>query len=359
MADQVAVCPVIAESTRGLPDPRRYGPGDGRDPLVELAASSALGGRAGNGDAEPAGGSAADAKIRSILERAPTRHPSADMAGADAPDGALRNAGEAVCGCVFAIPLVIVSGARAAASLPGVLPDVPALDGRCWATARSGRAGHVGSGKRPARWKPSSGWRPARYSTLECDRHPGASLARAGAGGRAAGERKPICASCWRGGRPRAAPTIIETGAQIGAWGMPFARALGAAACRCRRGAARVAAGAVGGIAGGARGRCAQLEIAFDLFMSNAISVFARRRGIGRGDTCTKSGKWPGNGANCAEPELGVRRDLARRLLVSVLVAYAGVLVLVFLFQSQLVYFPNVGREVTVTPQSYGLRSRR
>ena len=42
-------------------------------------------------------------------------------------------------------------------------------------------------------------------------------------------------------------------------------------------------------------------------------------------------------------------------LLVSVLVAYAGVLVLVFLFQSQLVYFPNVGREVTVTPQSYGL----
>ena len=42
-------------------------------------------------------------------------------------------------------------------------------------------------------------------------------------------------------------------------------------------------------------------------------------------------------------------------LLVSALVAYAGVLVLVFLFQSQLVYFPNVGREVTVTPQSYGL----
>jgi fermentation-respiration switch protein FrsA (DUF1100 family) len=42
-------------------------------------------------------------------------------------------------------------------------------------------------------------------------------------------------------------------------------------------------------------------------------------------------------------------------LLVSLLVAYAGVLVLVYLFQSQLVYFPGIGRDVTVTPQSYGL----
>ena len=42
-------------------------------------------------------------------------------------------------------------------------------------------------------------------------------------------------------------------------------------------------------------------------------------------------------------------------LLVSVAIAYAGVVALVFLFQSHLVYFPNVGREIGVTPQAYGL----
>jgi uncharacterized protein len=42
-------------------------------------------------------------------------------------------------------------------------------------------------------------------------------------------------------------------------------------------------------------------------------------------------------------------------LLVSVAIAYAAIVALVFLFQSHLVYFPNVGREVAVTPQAYGL----
>src|SRR5262245_2837121 len=42
-------------------------------------------------------------------------------------------------------------------------------------------------------------------------------------------------------------------------------------------------------------------------------------------------------------------------VLVSLALAYAAVVALVFLFQSSLVYFPNVGREVGVTPQAYGL----
>ena len=42
-------------------------------------------------------------------------------------------------------------------------------------------------------------------------------------------------------------------------------------------------------------------------------------------------------------------------VLVPVAIAYAAVLVLVFVFQSQLVFFPGTGREVVVTPQTYGL----
>jgi fermentation-respiration switch protein FrsA (DUF1100 family) len=42
-------------------------------------------------------------------------------------------------------------------------------------------------------------------------------------------------------------------------------------------------------------------------------------------------------------------------LLIPLGIAYGAVLVLVFMFQSHLVYFPGTGREVQVTPQSYGL----
>jgi pimeloyl-ACP methyl ester carboxylesterase len=42
--------------------------------------------------------------------------------------------------------------------------------------------------------------------------------------------------------------------------------------------------------------------------------------------------------------------------LLSVTLAYAAVLVLVFAFQSRLVFYPEIGREVAVTPQTYGLK---
>lgn len=42
-------------------------------------------------------------------------------------------------------------------------------------------------------------------------------------------------------------------------------------------------------------------------------------------------------------------------VLISVAIAYACVLGLVFVFQSRLVYYPQIGREVAVTPQAYGL----
>ena len=41
--------------------------------------------------------------------------------------------------------------------------------------------------------------------------------------------------------------------------------------------------------------------------------------------------------------------------LVPVAITYAAVLMLVFLFQSRLVFYPGVGREGVVTPESYGL----
>jgi fermentation-respiration switch protein FrsA (DUF1100 family) len=42
-------------------------------------------------------------------------------------------------------------------------------------------------------------------------------------------------------------------------------------------------------------------------------------------------------------------------ILTAVAIAYAAVLALVFLFQNRLVYYPEIGRDITVTPKSYGL----
>lgn len=50
-----------------------------------------------------------------------------------------------------------------------------------------------------------------------------------------------------------------------------------------------------------------------------------------------------------------MKRGMLLEILGSVAIAYACVVALVFLFQSQLVYYPGIGREMAVTPQAYGL----
>jgi hypothetical protein len=48
-------------------------------------------------------------------------------------------------------------------------------------------------------------------------------------------------------------------------------------------------------------------------------------------------------------------RRMLGEILLPLAVAYGAVLVLVFLFQSHLVFFPGTGREAVLTPQSYGM----
>jgi pimeloyl-ACP methyl ester carboxylesterase len=49
-------------------------------------------------------------------------------------------------------------------------------------------------------------------------------------------------------------------------------------------------------------------------------------------------------------------RRMLGELLMPLAIAYGAVLVLVFAFQSHLVFFPGTGREAVLTPHSYGLR---
>jgi len=49
-------------------------------------------------------------------------------------------------------------------------------------------------------------------------------------------------------------------------------------------------------------------------------------------------------------------RRMLGELLIPLGIAYGAVLALVFLFQSHLVFYPGVGREMVVTPEAYGMR---
>ena len=49
-------------------------------------------------------------------------------------------------------------------------------------------------------------------------------------------------------------------------------------------------------------------------------------------------------------------RSAMWHLLAVLLIVYAAIVALAFLFQSRLVYFPGIGREVAATPRAYGLR---
>ncbi|MDP2241260.1 MAG: alpha/beta hydrolase [Burkholderiales bacterium] len=42
-------------------------------------------------------------------------------------------------------------------------------------------------------------------------------------------------------------------------------------------------------------------------------------------------------------------------IVAAVAIAYAAIVLLLFIFQSRLVYFPQIGREIAATPQAYGL----
>ena len=57
-------------------------------------------------------------------------------------------------------------------------------------------------------------------------------------------------------------------------------------------------------------------------------------------------------GAPCSRELAEAVMRMVWSILVVLAVAYAGLLIVVFLFQSRLVYFPNIGRELSATPPS-------
>jgi hypothetical protein len=253
-----------------IPDPRRFGEGspvhalnEGTDPPALRRQLDSLLSR---GD---------DAEIMQALRAAPTQAAyvklwqavcdAANHAGSVSP-------GTDVVARIFALPLVIVTGSRQPASLPGVVPDIAAIAELFKQHGALGPARNFGLGNALCSLETIESIRPGEIYAWTRD---------AGATRR---ELPPSAIEVAEPGEhvhlrylvgaaiaPTAEPSFVETASNIGVWGMPLTRALASQLAQPNVEVLPLARPPLDLLRAGQAGRYAQLETAFNLFASNAV----------------------------------------------------------------------------------------
>jgi hypothetical protein len=270
----------MTEEIPRLPDPRRYSPG-GRHPLLDIATSaastSALVG-AMRAELDRRG----DAEVRQALRLAPDRETCARLWDALCVAAeSTADLDEAVVLAVFAMPIVIVTGARRQAVLPGELADIDALARVLASAGALGESRNVGFSNALCSLDTLEGLVP---STVREWRRPDA---REGATRAIAPEAIPVRAGeevhlrflCGAAVSPAAAPSVVETASHIGAWGMPLARALGGQLATPDVDLLALPRPPAGVLTAAYRGRRAQLDVSMNLFLSNTVKRFRAAAG--------------------------------------------------------------------------------
>ena len=260
-----------------VPDPRRYGSGHSGNSLLAVSKG---------GDARPLSrtlrelaAAGRDDEIRAALAAAPTRDDYAALWRALAAAVEQPAPDEPIGARLFAIPWVIVAAGSAPARVACVLPDVPALakvfeeHGVFGASRNLGLANSLCAVEAIEALAPSAlmqSWESSPLRELEPapiavtrgveEVHlrllPGAAIA------------------------PAHAPSIAETGSNVGAWGTPALRAMAAQLATPGVQLLPMPRPPAGLFTAAYAGRRAALEAAFNLFMSNA----ARRIRMAVGD---------------------------------------------------------------------------
>ena len=259
MSDQ----PVIS-----LTDPRRYG--DGAHPWLALDAVAL----AQAARAACAGG--ADAEIAAALAAAPSQRDYARLWQAVC-DAAHGTGGEAagVVARFFALPLVIVTGARHPLELAGALPDVDAVCRLFTDKGTLGLTRNFGLGNALC-----------ALETLEAVR-PSEIHAWTAAAGALRRELPPAPLVVAKPGEevhlrflvgaaigPAHEPPFVETASNIGAWGMDLTRLLAAQLAPAGVEVLPIPRPPADLLRAAHPGRTAQLETAASLFASNAVRRF-------------------------------------------------------------------------------------
>jgi hypothetical protein len=251
-----------------LPDPRRYGAGSAADAFNtpdEASLRRELANRLAQGD---------DAAIERALEAAPDYVTYATLwrTVSNAANLTDDSAGQAVVARIFALPLVIVTGSRRPASIPGVVPDIAVIAELFKQHGALGPARNFGLGNALCaldtiqRVRPSEVYAWTRDAGATRRELPPADIT-IGEPGEHVHLRYIVGAAI----APAAEPSFVETASNIGAWGMPLTRALAGQLSQPDVEVLPLARPPLDLLTAGQAGRYAQLEAAFNLFASNAV----------------------------------------------------------------------------------------
>jgi len=272
-----------------LPDPRAYTPFSS-NPLVLAAEKAAKAGSALQQDAgeillsdlREALEAGNDARIEQALAEAASR-PVRD-ALAHALDAALEARGEAALVMrVFAIPLLIVTGGRGLAVVPGIVPDVGELrkqfekHGALGQSKNFGLSNALTTAERLAEVKPSMLYRLTRGLGQEGFRPP--DLAPQDIEVDSGEERVHLRFLIGAALTPANIPGFTETAGNIGAWGLPFTQTLAGQLDQEGVSLLPIPRPPMNLQRALETGRFALREMEFQLYLSNALRRFRARVG--------------------------------------------------------------------------------
>lgn len=261
-----------------LPDPRPWREPDEASPLSAMAQKSLGGDVAARAalrlELDQLMEAGDDAAIHGLLRSAPSADAYRHLQQMLAKLVNKPERGETVIARLFALPLVMVAGARQALQIPDVLPDVGAV------TDLFEKHGVLGAGRNFG-----LGNALASLETLECLppslmrawatqlRTGAAPLELAGSAIAVAPGREHVHLRFLVGASVVAAhvPSVIETGSNIGAWGMPLTQMLAQQLAQPALTILPIPRAPVALYLAADAGREAQTELAFSLFLSNAV----------------------------------------------------------------------------------------
>ena len=261
--------------TLQIPDPRRYADSATAGESTQSPDSAMLRRLLENAD---------DAQIAAALRAAPSQAAYLALWNSvcDAANHADARPGNAeVVARIFALPLVIVTGSRRPASVPGVVPDIAAITALFEQHGALGPTRNFGLGNALCSLETIDSIRPGEIYAWTRD---------AGATRRElppsaieimeAGEQVHLRFLVGAGIAPAAEPSFVETASNIGVWGMPLTRALAAQLAQPDVEVLPLARPPLDVLRAAYAGRHAQLDAAFSLFASNAV----RRQRSATGD---------------------------------------------------------------------------
>lgn len=265
-----------------LPDPRRYGEFDRDDPIGVLID------RHVRGD-----GTARRALLDWLKDRlAGERDEDLFQAMRQIPgEAAYRKFWDLICLAsqgddperetavavhLFAIPVVLITGARARSVLPGVVGDIEAVrmllerHGAVGATRNFGLSNALCSAEALERLKPSRVHRWSRAWSQQAERELAPAEVRVLPGR----EQVHLRFLAGAGVASGEAPSFLETASNIGAWGLPVTHELVRQLAQPAVELVAIPRPPVALLRAAHMGRWAELEIAFNLFVSNTVRHF-------------------------------------------------------------------------------------